>query len=130
MVLPLAVLGAYLVFAILIGLCGSQRRMGFTGTFLLSVALTPVIALNSSVSCESRAVPEYQPDTERRPMINESALTDRGSKGAPGTSRFPFTDNPSTSAEIAGAFGAVARITRAPRSFCNCAAASPAPEST
>jgi len=45
MVLPLAVLVAYLIFAILVGLCGSQRRMGFTGTFLLSVAITPVLAL-------------------------------------------------------------------------------------
>ena len=35
MVLPLAVLAAYLVFCLLVGLCGSQRRMGFTGTFLL-----------------------------------------------------------------------------------------------
>jgi hypothetical protein len=45
MVLPLAVLAAYLVFCVLVGLCGSQRRMGFTGTFLLSVAITPVIGL-------------------------------------------------------------------------------------
>ena len=45
MVLPLAVLVAYLVFCVLVGLCGSQRRMGFTGTFLLSVAITPVLAL-------------------------------------------------------------------------------------
>jgi hypothetical protein len=45
MVLPLALLAAYLVFCILVGLCGSQRRMGFTGTFLLSLVLTPVVAL-------------------------------------------------------------------------------------
>jgi hypothetical protein len=45
MVLPLAVLAAYLAFCILVGLCGSQRRMGFTGTFLLSLVVTPVIAL-------------------------------------------------------------------------------------
>jgi hypothetical protein len=45
MVLPLAVLIAYLVFSVLVGLCGTQRRMGFTGTFLLSLAITPVIAL-------------------------------------------------------------------------------------
>jgi hypothetical protein len=45
MVLPLAVLTAYIVFCILVGLCGSQRRMGFTGTFLLSLALTPVVGL-------------------------------------------------------------------------------------
>jgi len=45
MVLPLAVLAAYLVFCVLVGLCGSQRRMGFTGTFLLSLVVTPIIGL-------------------------------------------------------------------------------------
>jgi hypothetical protein len=45
MVLPLALLGAYLTFSVLVGLCGSQRRMGFTGTFLLSLVITPVVAL-------------------------------------------------------------------------------------
>jgi hypothetical protein len=45
MVLPLAVLMAYLAFCILVGLCGSQRRMGFTGTFILSLVVTPVITL-------------------------------------------------------------------------------------
>jgi len=45
MVFPLALLAAYLVFSILVGLCGSGRRMGFTGTFLLSLLITPVIAL-------------------------------------------------------------------------------------
>lgn len=45
MVLPLTVLAAYLVFCILVGLCGSQRRMGFTGTFFLSLIVTPLVAL-------------------------------------------------------------------------------------
>ena len=45
MVLPLAILIVYLMFCILVGLCGSQRRMGFTGTFLLSLVVTPVLAL-------------------------------------------------------------------------------------
>jgi hypothetical protein len=45
MVLPLAILAAYLVFCVLVGLCGSQRRMGFTGTFLLSLLITPVLGL-------------------------------------------------------------------------------------
>jgi hypothetical protein len=45
MALPLAALAAYLVFALLVGLCGSQRRLGFTGTFLLSLLITPVLAL-------------------------------------------------------------------------------------
>jgi hypothetical protein len=45
MVLPLALLIVYLIFSILVGLCGTQRRMGFTGTFLLSLVITPVLAL-------------------------------------------------------------------------------------
>ena len=45
MALPLAGLAAYLVFCLLVGLCGSQRRMGFTGTFLLALVTTPLVAL-------------------------------------------------------------------------------------
>jgi hypothetical protein len=45
MVFPLALLVAYIVFSVLVGLCGSRRRMGFTGTFLLSLVISPVIAL-------------------------------------------------------------------------------------
>ena len=45
MALPLAGLAAYLLFCLLVGLCGSQRRMGFTGTFLLSIVLTPLLML-------------------------------------------------------------------------------------
>jgi hypothetical protein len=35
----------YLVFCLLTGLCGSQRRLGFFGTFILSVLITPVVML-------------------------------------------------------------------------------------
>ena len=35
----------YIVFCVLVGLCGSQRRMGFIGTFILSLFVTPVIML-------------------------------------------------------------------------------------
>ncbi|MEA2882040.1 MAG: hypothetical protein QOH32_1296 [Bradyrhizobium sp.] len=35
----------YLVFCLLTGLCGTQRRLGFFGTFLVSLALTPVVVL-------------------------------------------------------------------------------------
>jgi hypothetical protein len=35
----------YLIFCILAGLCGSHRRMGFFGTFLLSLVVTPVVVL-------------------------------------------------------------------------------------
>jgi hypothetical protein len=36
---------AYIIFCVLVGLCGSQRRMGFTGTFILSLLITPLIVL-------------------------------------------------------------------------------------
>jgi hypothetical protein len=35
----------YIVFAILAGLCGMHRRLGFFGTFLISLFITPVIML-------------------------------------------------------------------------------------
>ena len=35
----------YIVFCILTGLCGSQRRMGFIGTFIVSLLFTPVLIL-------------------------------------------------------------------------------------
>ena len=44
MTLSIAII-LYLVFCLLAGLCGSHRRMGFFGTFLLSLFLTPVLVL-------------------------------------------------------------------------------------
>jgi hypothetical protein len=35
----------YLVFCLLTGLAGSQRRIGFFGTFLISLFITPPIML-------------------------------------------------------------------------------------
>jgi hypothetical protein len=35
----------YIVFSILVGICGSRRRMGFLGTFIVSLIFTPVIVL-------------------------------------------------------------------------------------
>jgi hypothetical protein len=35
----------YVLFCILVGICGSQRRMGFIGTFILSFFLTPLVIL-------------------------------------------------------------------------------------
>ncbi|MFZ1882675.1 MAG: hypothetical protein WAU53_03510 [Rhodoplanes sp.] len=35
----------YVLFCILVGICGSQRRMGFTGTFILSFFATPLLIL-------------------------------------------------------------------------------------
>jgi hypothetical protein len=33
----------YLVFCLLVGLCGTRRRMGFVGTFVLSFFITPIL---------------------------------------------------------------------------------------
>ena len=35
----------YIIFCVLTGLCGSDRRMGFLGTFLLALATTPLVVL-------------------------------------------------------------------------------------
>jgi hypothetical protein len=35
----------YIVFCVLVGLCGSLRRMGFIGTFILSIFFTPVVVI-------------------------------------------------------------------------------------
>jgi hypothetical protein len=35
----------YLAFCLLTGLCGSQRRIGFLGTFIISLLVTPVVVL-------------------------------------------------------------------------------------
>ena len=35
----------YVIFCLLTGLCGIQRRMGFFGTFVISLLITPVPVL-------------------------------------------------------------------------------------
>jgi hypothetical protein len=35
----------YLIFCVLTGLCGIDRRMGFFGTFLLALLTTPFVVL-------------------------------------------------------------------------------------
>jgi hypothetical protein len=35
----------YIIFCFLVGLCGSQRRIGFFGAFIISVFITPVVML-------------------------------------------------------------------------------------
>jgi hypothetical protein len=42
MVMAIAVV-LYLIFCLLAGLAGSQRRMAFIGTFLLSLVITPLL---------------------------------------------------------------------------------------
>ncbi len=35
----------YVIFCLLTGLCGVQRRMGFLGTFIFALLVTPVVVL-------------------------------------------------------------------------------------
>jgi len=35
----------YIILCLLTGLCGSQRRMGFLGTFILAIITTPLVVL-------------------------------------------------------------------------------------
>ena len=35
----------YIIFCVLTGLCGIERRMGFLGTFLLALVTTPLLVL-------------------------------------------------------------------------------------
>jgi hypothetical protein len=35
----------YIIFCVLTGFCGIQRRMGFFGTFLLALFVTPLVVL-------------------------------------------------------------------------------------
>ena len=35
----------YIILCVLTGLCGSQRRMGFFGTFILAIITTPLVVL-------------------------------------------------------------------------------------
>jgi hypothetical protein len=43
--IQLIALALYILFCVLVGLCGSQRRMGFIGTFIISFLLTPVVVI-------------------------------------------------------------------------------------
>ena len=43
--MALSIFAAYLIFCILVGICGSQRRLGFLGAFFLSIFFTPVLTL-------------------------------------------------------------------------------------
>jgi hypothetical protein len=42
---PMIEAAIYIVFCLLTGLCGIDRRMGFFGTFLLALATTPLVVL-------------------------------------------------------------------------------------
>ena len=35
----------YIIFCVLTGFCGIDRRMGFFGTFLLALIVTPIVVL-------------------------------------------------------------------------------------
>src|SRR4029450_8860869 len=59
-------------------ICSYVSATRLSGHFSL-IGCTPVNALNSNVPSESLAVPEYQPEIDRRRMINGITLTLSGS---------------------------------------------------
>ncbi len=65
MIQPIAVV-LYVLFCILAGLCGMHRRMGFFGTFLLSLVVTPVVVLLVLVL----TAPSDRVERDRRPQSN------------------------------------------------------------
>ena len=65
MLQPIAVV-LYVIFCILAGLCGMHRRMGFFGTFLLSLVVTPVVVLLMLVL----TAPSDRVERDRRPQSN------------------------------------------------------------
>src|SRR5262245_31484632 len=86
---------------------------------------TPANALNSSVSCQSMDVPEYQPFTDRQPVMSRIGSTEIG-PAAPITMSTPFGASPPRTAAIASAFVTVAITTLAPPSLFSSAAGSDA----
>src|SRR5437667_7529003 len=82
---------------------------------------TSADALNSSVSCESIDVPEYQPLTDRQPVMSRIGSTESG-PAAPITMSTPFGASPPTTDAIASAFVTVAITTFAPPSLVSSAA--------
>jgi hypothetical protein len=42
---PMVEVTLYVVFCILTGLCGINRRMGFFGTFVIALVTTPLVVL-------------------------------------------------------------------------------------
>jgi hypothetical protein len=56
----------YILFCLLAGLCGSARRLGFFGTFLASLVLTPVLVLLVLIL----TAPSHRAERDRRPQSN------------------------------------------------------------
>ncbi len=66
---PMALVFLYVVFCILVGICGSQRRMGFTGTFIFSLLVTPVLVLIVLLMTG----PAQRLEKLKRPQTNKAA---------------------------------------------------------
>jgi Na+/melibiose symporter-like transporter len=56
----------YVIFCLLVALCGTQRRIGFFGTFILSVIITPVIMLLVLIL----TAPPHRVERQRPPQGN------------------------------------------------------------
>jgi hypothetical protein len=57
---PMVEVTIYVVFCILTGLCGIDRRMGFFGTFVIALITTPLVVLPVLLLTGSRRVEWYR----------------------------------------------------------------------
>jgi len=57
----------YVIFCLLAGLAGNQRRMGFFGTFLLSLVITPLLVSLLMLTRPSRGERDRSLATDRGP---------------------------------------------------------------
>jgi hypothetical protein len=63
----------YILFCVLTGLCGVDRRIGFVGTFILAVVVTPLVVLplllltgpSRRVEWRRRALEHRAPEADR-----------------------------------------------------------------
>ena len=63
---PVVAVILYVAFCLLAGVCGSQRRMGFFGTFLISLVVTPVVVLLVLIL----TAPSHRDERDRRTQRN------------------------------------------------------------
>jgi hypothetical protein len=58
----------YVLFCVLAGICGTYRRLGFFGTFLISLVITPIVMLLVLIV----TAPVSSPERDRRPQGTQS----------------------------------------------------------
>ena len=67
----------WLIFSILIGILGSNRKIGFAGAFFLSLLLSPIIGLIFTLTSKSLSAEEYEKkllETQKKQQVTIERL--------------------------------------------------------